>query len=106
MYEYLSTALSKYDLEKVGTVVLGCTHFNYFKESFVKVFPHRPHFVDGNEGTVRQAMRLLGYNNIDTNYYNQKHGLITYLFSGKAASIEDMQKIERCMTQLDKMMKI
>lgn len=128
VYEYLNTALKKYDLEKIGTVVLGCTHFNYFKESFIEIFPHRPHFVDGNEGTVKQAMRLLGYKNIDRNDcsrifcytdkenneftieckkdYNQKHGMVTYLFSGKAASIEDMQKIGRCMTQLDKMMMV
>lgn len=128
VHEYLSTVLKGYDLEKVGTVVLGCTHFNYFKESFIEIFPHRPHFVDGNEGTVRQAMRLMGYKNIDRNNcsqtfcytdkennefaieckkdYNQRRGMVTYLFSGKEASIEDMQKIDRCMTQLDKMMMV
>ena len=38
--------------------------------------------------------------------YNQRRGMVTYLFSGEEASIEDMQKIGRCMTQLDKMMMV
>jgi len=99
---YLNTCLKEYDLQKYGTVVLGCTHFNYFKEAFMEVFPHKPHFVDGNEGTVKQAMRLLA----QKDKICTRQGKIEYLFSGKQATDEDMKKITNCMTQLDKMINI
>lgn len=56
---YLRNALSAYELEKYGELVLGCTHFNYFKDSFQKIFPAGVHIIDGSEGTIRQLARVL-----------------------------------------------
>lgn len=56
---YLKEELRSFNLNTYGTVVLGCTHFNYFKRQLRQLFPPETHFVDGNEGTVRQLMRLL-----------------------------------------------
>ena len=30
--------------------MLGCTHFNYFKDTFAKVFPNDIEMLDGNLG--------------------------------------------------------
>lgn len=57
--EYLREQLSPYDLDKYGELVLGCTHFNYFKDTFVSLMPQGTHIVDGNLGTVRQLIRIL-----------------------------------------------
>ena len=57
--EYLKNSLQSYTLNQYAAVVLGCTHFNYFKQSFRKIFPGEIHFVDGNEGTLRQLKRVL-----------------------------------------------
>ncbi len=40
-------------------VVLGCTHFVYFRDSFRRFFPGAD-IVDGNEGTVRRLGDLIG----------------------------------------------
>ena len=50
--QYLREALSAYALEKYGELVLGCTHFNYFKDTFRKILPKDVHMIDGSEGTL------------------------------------------------------
>ena len=39
-------------------VVLGCTHFLYFRDSFRRFFPGAD-IIDGNEGTVRRLLDLI-----------------------------------------------
>ena len=56
---YLEKTFSAYELEKYGELVLGCTHFNYFKDTFKKLMPQDTHIIDGSLGTVRQLMRIL-----------------------------------------------
>lgn len=57
--QYLREALSAYALEKYGELVLGCTHFNYFKDTFRKILPKDVHMIDGSEGTIRQLAFVL-----------------------------------------------
>lgn len=57
--QYLREALSAYVLEKYGELVLGCTHFNYFKDTFRKILPKDVHMIDGSEGTIRQLAFVL-----------------------------------------------
>lgn len=99
--KYLKNSLQSYTLNQYAAVVLGCTHFNYFKQSFRKIFPGEIHFVDGNEGTLRQLKRVLSeQTRPDT------PGKVTYYFSGTPADAEGMKKIQACMTQLDKVYEI
>ena len=42
--EYLKNSLQSYTLNQYAAVVLGCTHFNYFKQSFRKNLPGRNPF--------------------------------------------------------------
>ncbi len=57
--DYLREVFKEFDVEEYASLVLGCTHFNYFKDSFRKVLPENVHFVDGNEGTIQQLIRKL-----------------------------------------------
>ena len=57
--EYLREAFSPYDFSRYSSVVLGCTHFNYFKDMMRELLPEQVHLVDGNEGTVRELIRRL-----------------------------------------------
>lgn len=98
--EYLREKLESFDLERYGALVLGCTHFNYFKEHFRRVFPKDICFVDGNEGTVKQLMRILPKKNRE-----DKMG-VTYFFSGKLVGDMQKKKIQACMAQLDRMYRI
>ena len=56
---YLNEALKDYPLSEYKAFVLGCTHFNYFKESYQQIFPKNIEFVDGNEGTIRELIRRI-----------------------------------------------
>ena len=56
---YLEKELSAYDLGNYGELVLGCTHFNYFKDSFRRLLPPQVRLIDGSEGTIRQLARVL-----------------------------------------------
>ena len=94
--EYLKRTLEQFDLSEYEAVVLGCTHFNYFKEQFRSIFPGEIHFVDGNEGTVQQLIRMLPK---DTKKTTNK---VEFYFSGEAVNEHEMKKIEECLEQLDK----
>lgn len=56
---YLRDRLSGYALGQYRELVLGCTHFNYFKDTFRLLLPPHVHMIDGSLGTVRQLMRVL-----------------------------------------------
>lgn len=56
---YVRSQLSHYDCEQYAAVVLGCTHFIYFKALLQKLFPSDTVFVDGNMGTVRHLFNCL-----------------------------------------------
>lgn len=43
----------KYDLHRIDSVVLGCTHFVFYRDYFRELLPDSAAIIDGNEGTVR-----------------------------------------------------
>ena len=57
---YLKEELSRFDLNGYSFLVLGCTHFNYFKDTLSTLLPPHVRIVDGNSGTVRQLIRRIG----------------------------------------------
>ena len=93
---YLREALAPFALEQYGALVLGCTHFNYFKEHFRKVFPQEIHFVDGNEGTLRQLCRVVPKDGGDA------HREVTFYFSGEPVTAEEQEKIDGYLKQLER----
>lgn len=56
---YLSEQFAGYQLDRYGELVLGCTHFNFFKDTFKELLPDGVHMIDGSLGTVRQLARVL-----------------------------------------------
>lgn len=57
---YLRGELSPYGWEKFSSLVLGCTHFNYFKDTFRKILSPHVKILDGNAGTVNELIRRAG----------------------------------------------
>lgn len=51
----------KIDMSKINSIVLGCTHFTYYKNWLVKNFPNIS-ILDGNEGTINQLTRKIERN--------------------------------------------
>lgn len=96
--EYLKEELRAFDLANYSALVLGCTHFNYFKDSFQKLMP-QVHFLDGNVGTINYLMK-----NIEPENNN---GSIEYYYSGKEVTEKkELERIERYLLRLDEMAKI
>ena len=57
--EYIRKSLSDFPVEEFGTLVLGCTHFIYFKELIRRVLPDNIDIIDGNSGTVKNLISKL-----------------------------------------------
>lgn len=56
--DYLREALKSFDLSAYDCIVLGCTHFNFFKDSFQALFPGVP-VIDGSQAAIRQLERKM-----------------------------------------------
>ena len=57
---YLSEELAKFELERLGSLVLGCTHFNYFKDVLREILPSHVRIIDGIDGTLNRLASELG----------------------------------------------
>ena len=100
---YLRRALAPYDFAKFSSMVLGCTHFNYFKDTLRALLPDHVRFVDGNEGTLRELARRMGIvptaprGAIDVRYY----------YSGRRIeNPNELERIENYLRRLDRMIEI
>ncbi|SEU26106.1 glutamate racemase [Paenibacillus sp. NFR01] len=56
---YLREALAPFDLGQFGTVVLGCTHFQYFEPVIRGLFPEKVDIISGAAGTAKNLKRIL-----------------------------------------------
>lgn len=56
---YIRRIYASYQLDAVGTVVLGCTHYVFIKDMIAKVVGPEATVIDGNFGTARHVKELL-----------------------------------------------
>ncbi|MDD4774397.1 MAG: glutamate racemase [Eubacteriales bacterium] len=90
VYPYLRERLSACNLGDYDAVVLGCTHFVFYKEIFRELVPHAGIY-DGNAGTVKNLMRLLDSGDRGT-------GDVVFYNSGiKTADAETIGKYRRLL---------
>lgn len=102
--EYLEEAFSSYDLDRYDALVLGCTHFNYFKDKLLAHFDGNVAFVDGNEGTVRQLMRKLGLSDTISLFRSaSKTRTVEYFSSGRAAAPIELRQVDSYLRRLEEM---
>lgn len=98
--EYVRETLSSYDMDKYSEFVLGCTHFNYFKDTLQKVLPDSVKIIDGIGGTVKQLKRVLEGKGL----LEEQEGLVRFFESGR--EVTDLKKIQYLLQRLDEMKKI
>lgn len=100
--DYLKREFSALNMTQHSFLVLGCTHFNYFKDTMAALLPENVRFIDGNEGTVRQLIRRVG-----ADPSANGTGSTQYFISGREVVGGDaMERITRLMCRLDEMIKI
>ncbi len=98
---YIKGALDRFRLEDYSFLVLGCTHFNYFKDTMRRVLPESIRFVDGNEGTVRQLIRRIG------TVECKKSSETRFFVSGREIEDEEeLRRIDSLMSRLEFMYEI
>jgi glutamate racemase len=97
---YLCSQLAKYDLRNYSSLVLGCTHFNFFKDTMQEIFPSSVDFLDGSEGTARHLADVLKQNDL-LEHHPQT---VEYYRSGcKITAPEELERIRRLHQRLERM---
>lgn len=86
---YLQQQLSHYQLDNYSTVVLGCTHFPFFKDYFRLLLPEHIDIIDGSNGTVNHLKRLLNSRKCSSN------GKCDIVYYDSSLKVEDSFKIKR-----------
>ncbi|MGG3575258.1 glutamate racemase [Bacillus gobiensis] len=78
--DYFTEKLSSFDLNNYGTVVLGCTHYPFYKHVLRSILPNHIQIVDGSVGTVHrladilsEAGQLHSAGNADTKFLCSSH---------------------------------
>lgn len=95
--QYLEEQFSSFDRKNYCALVLGCTHFNYFKPSYREYFGKDTLLVDGNFGTIHHLADVLGLKMSDVPdnevHFEDNHKMLCnvktdYYFSGKEITDE------------------
>lgn len=102
---YIREQLRNTDLASLGSIVLGCTHFNYFKPLFRQITGEEIRLIDGHDGTICHLADVAGIERRDLdscsdidneNYrFNSVEDMIDrsgtkYFLSGRQVDDQDM----------------
>lgn len=110
--DYLLKKLSAFELERYSALVLGCTHFNYFKDSLRRILPDSVALIDGIEGTVRRLCSRLGISPRDCATRGDASSLnaselaerVSFFISGTEVKSEnDLCRFKRLLSRLAEM---
>lgn len=61
--EYLENKFKTIDFDNYKSIVLGCTHFIFYKSLIQNIVGSDIEIIDGNSGTVNNLKKILGYQN-------------------------------------------
>jgi len=101
--DYLQEQLAPFDFAQYSALVLGCTHFNYFKDTMRELLPDNVQFVDGNEGTVRELIRRLR----ERNQLEDLPAGVEYFYSGRRVTDEmELTRLKHYLARLEQMYRI
>ena len=101
---YIEEQMAVLDKNLYTEVVLGCTHFNYFKPALKKFFGEGVELIDGNYGTVKHMAEVLGLEmKIGTKYKASGNNTdIKYFESGRLVNeSEKLAKFSRLHKRLE-----
>lgn len=92
---YLREQLAPFELDRYGAIVLGCTHFVFFREAFRELLPAHTLLMDGNAGTINQMVRVLDLK--ETPESGRKPDIV---FMSSGGTEADKRKLERSFERL------
>lgn len=113
---YIESRLSEFDPSEYAALVLGCTHFNYFKPAFRKFYGKDTLLIDGNYGTIHHLADVLGLKMSDEQdkevFFKDYHNILgsvntKYYFSKIPAEDEKtLEHLKRLHNRLEEVRKI
>lgn len=74
-----------------GTIVLGCTHFPFFRKALTRILPDSIDIIDGNRGTINHLHDVLKSENLLNTSSEKGH----VLFFRSGVPVEDPAVIEK-----------
>ena len=107
---YIKEQFGTFDKSDYCALVLGCTHFNYFKPAFRDYFGENTLLIDGNHGTVRHLADVLDLKTsqqhtevfFDTYHNMLCHAKTEYYFSKKLINDEKtLEHLKRLHNRLE-----
>lgn len=105
--EYLQKELSGYNLENYGELVLGCTHFNFFKDTFRQLLPDDVALIDGSDGTIRHLKEVLCERGELESKKGSESQSVRYFRSGRELTAQtELQHMRRLHERLERMHEI
>lgn len=90
---YIRQQLAAYDFTEYDSIVLGCTHFIYFKDLIQAQVAEEVSFIDGNEGTVNHLFCQLKAGTASGS------GQVRFLLSGREPTSEEQAKLSWLLTR-------
>mgnify|MGYP002407035229 CR=1 FL=1 len=99
--KYLAEAFSPYRLGDYSALVLGCTHFNYFKDTFRKMFSADADLIDGCAGTVNHLAEVLREKGL---LENNARSVEYYVSKRRVSDKASLRRIEALHRRLDQML--
>jgi len=96
--EYLKAQFEPCDMNRYGTLVLGCTHFLFYRNLLKKIIPAHIDIIDGNIGTVNHLKKILNGNGVS----KKGSGKIRWYSSGvEVADTKKLAEFELLLLILD-----
>lgn len=92
---YIEEQLKDYNLKEYSELVLGCTHFPFFKEILSEIFPKDTQIIDGSYGVANRVISVLKEKNQLSNAQRD----IEYYYSGRR--VEDKETLEKFIRLLN-----
>lgn len=97
---YLRAELAPFSLTDYCAIVLGCTHFNFFRDTIKELMPSGTNIIDGSNGTVKHLHHLLA----ERNLLEMGGGTIAYFASGHRVSQEKhLFQFDQLLKRLDQL---
>ena len=84
---YFEEKLRNYRLEDISAIVLGCTHFVYFKKVLSAYLPKHITIYDGNEGTIRHLKDLIESEPV---MHTKRVPQVTFYYSGEKCDSNEL----------------
>lgn len=86
--EYLFEKVNTYNGGKIASIVLGCTHYPFIKDTLVKIIGKDITIIDGGLGTAKELRRRLREKNLLTE--SKENGTIEIINSSNKNEVIDL----------------